>query len=222
MIDPTANVFERLLVARPGAMLPGYDDAQDLPVEFRHTLTTGGLPVPAGMDARYRASFGAVLRMVRLLYDSNVPLVAGTDGLPGFSLVHELELYESAGIPDTAILRIATINAARTMHMDRELGTISVGKRADMIVVDDDPTQRISALRTVRTVIKGGAYYDVNALRAALGIGRPGGAAGDAATACSGCSTHQARHITSPQRPSPTSARPVEGSGAATMGSIRH
>jgi imidazolonepropionase-like amidohydrolase len=133
----------------------------------------GGLPVPAGMDARYRESFGAVLRMVKLLYDSGVPLVAGTDGLPGFSLVHELELYEAAGIPAAAILRIATIGAARTMHMERELGTISPGKLADMIVVDGDPTQHIGALRGVRIVIKGGTLYAAAALRATLGVGSP-------------------------------------------------
>jgi hypothetical protein len=50
-----------------------------------------------------------------------------------------------------------------------------------MIVLDADPTRGIGALRSVRTVFKGGIRYDVAALRGALGIGRPQGPAGPVA-----------------------------------------
>ena len=55
----------------------------------------------------------ATLRMTKLLYDSGIPIVAGTDGLPGFTLHRELELYAQAGISAPDVLRIATLGAAR-------------------------------------------------------------------------------------------------------------
>jgi imidazolonepropionase-like amidohydrolase len=170
-IDPTVNVFEELFTARPGQVSPVFAAVADrLPVQVRRGLYRGGLPVPEGMDARYRDSFRAFLRMIKQLYDAGVPLEAGTDALAGFALHRELELYVEAGIPAPEVLRIATLGAARILGKEAILGTVAPGKLADFILVDGDPTTRISDIRRVTLTVKDGAVHDPAALYRALGV----------------------------------------------------
>jgi imidazolonepropionase-like amidohydrolase len=171
VVDPTVNIYEGLFTDRPGKIATGFAAVADrLPPQVRRSLLTGGLPVPEGKDARYRDSTGALLRMVKLLYDSGVPIVAGTDSLPGFALHRELELYAEAGIPPKDVLRMATLGAARVMKRDSELGSIAPGKLADLIVVDGNPVKRIGDIRRVSLVIKDGSVYEPAALYKSLGV----------------------------------------------------
>jgi imidazolonepropionase-like amidohydrolase len=144
--------------------------AERLPPQVRRYLLAGGLPVPDGKDERYRESSKALLRMIKMLYDAGVTLVAGTDAAPGFALHRELELYEEAGIPANEVLRIATIGAARVMKRDGELGSIAPGKIADLILVDGDPARRVSDIRRVTLVVKDGAVYEPAALYKSIGV----------------------------------------------------
>ena len=137
---------------------------------MRRQYLSGGLPVPEGMDAKYRASFRRMLDLVAELHRSGVTIVAGTDALPGFSLHRELELYVQAGIPNADVLRIATLTAAQILKRDHDLGTIEAGKLADFIIVDGDPTRNMSDIRRIVTVVKDGLVFDPNALYAEVGV----------------------------------------------------
>lgn len=171
VIDPTVNVFETMFVARRGTVLPGWADVvKRLPAQVGRGFLAGGLPVPEGKDALYRASFRAVLAMLKAQYDAGIPMVAGTDSMAGFTLPRELELWVEAGVPSARVLQIATLGGARVMKLDRDLGSVAPGKLADLIVVDGDPVANIGALRRVETVIKGGVVYSVPALDRALGV----------------------------------------------------
>jgi imidazolonepropionase-like amidohydrolase len=171
VLDPTVGAFEEMFVARPGVMSPGMAPvASRLPAQIRRGFLGGGLPVPPGMDQRYRDSYKAMLRMLKLLYDSGQPIVAGTDALAGFALHRELEDYVAAGVPAPKVLQLSTLGAARVMKHDRETGSIAPQKVADLILVDGDPAARISDIRRVVVVIKGGSLYDANALYQALGV----------------------------------------------------
>jgi len=171
VVDPTLTAFEGMFVDRPGKMSVSYAAIADrLPPQVRRGFLVGGLPVPEGKDARYHQSQLATLKMTKLLYDSGIPIVAGTDGLPGFTLHRELELYTQAGISAPDVLRIATLGAARVARKDRELGSITPGKLADMVLVEGDPAKRIGDVRRTALVIKDGAFYEPAALYKALGI----------------------------------------------------
>jgi len=171
VVDPTLNVFEDMFEARRGMPSPTFAAAIDrLPAQVRRGFYGGGLAVPEGKDARYRASFAALQHMVRMLWEAGVPLVAGTDSLPGFGLERELELWQEAGIPPADVLRAATLGAARVLKKDRDVGTVAAGKLADLVLVDGDPLADVSALRRVRVVVKDGALIDRAALLDALGI----------------------------------------------------
>jgi len=171
VLDPTVNVFENMFVARKGTIDPGYTMVADrLPSGVRRGLLAGGLPVPEGMDQRYKDSFAAMLRMVKMMHDNGLVIVAGTDGFPGFAYDRELELYVLAGIPAPDVLRIATLGAARVMKMDRSLGSVTVGKLADLIVIDGHPAVNISDVRKVSIVMKNGVLYSPAELDRAVGI----------------------------------------------------
>jgi imidazolonepropionase-like amidohydrolase len=107
-------------------------------------------------------------RLLKRLYDAGVPIVAGTDNNTGSTFILELELYQHSGIPAPAVLQIATIGAARVMKDDRDYGSLSVGKVADVIVVNGRPHERVSDLRNLEQVIRAGRLYDPRALRAAV------------------------------------------------------
>jgi hypothetical protein len=116
VVDPTLNAFEGMFTARMGQVSPDFAPvAARFPVNVRRSVLTGGLPVPEGMDARYRESFGRMVQLVGMLHRQGVRLVAGTDALAGFQLHRELELYAQAGIPPADVLYIATLGAAQVM-----------------------------------------------------------------------------------------------------------
>jgi imidazolonepropionase-like amidohydrolase len=108
--------------------------------------------------------------MVGKLYREGVPLVAGTDDLAGFTLHRELEHWVEAGIPAPEVLRIATLGAAEVMGRADRLGTLEPGKLADLIVVDGNPAEEISAIRNVELTIKDGVLFDTAKLYEAVGI----------------------------------------------------
>jgi imidazolonepropionase-like amidohydrolase len=92
-------------------------------------------------------------------------VVVGTDeGIPGHSVHREIELYVEAGLTPMEALQAATIVSARAMKMDGELGTIERGKRADLVVLNANPLDSISNIRSVRWTISDGRVYDAPAL----------------------------------------------------------
>jgi hypothetical protein len=171
VVDPTLGVFEDLFLSRPGVVPGAWAGIADrLPPQIRRSLLAGGLPVGDGGEERVRASFDALLKMVRHLHESGVRIVAGTDGFAGFSLPRELELYASAGIPAAEVLQIATIGAASVARLADDVGTVAAGKRADLVLVDGNPAARISDVRKVSLVVKNGAVFDPAALLKSIGI----------------------------------------------------
>jgi imidazolonepropionase-like amidohydrolase len=170
-VDPTLNAFEQLFTARQGEVDPVLAAiAHRLPPTVQRGLRGGGLPVPEGMDQRYRESFRALLNLTAALHRAGVPLVAGTDAMPGFALHHELELYEMAGIPANEVLQIATIGSARVARREADLGSIAPGKLADIVLVDGNPAEHITQIRNVSLVMKDGVIYRPEELWTAVGV----------------------------------------------------
>jgi imidazolonepropionase-like amidohydrolase len=174
VIDPTVAIFEGMFTARAGTMSPVYASIADrLPPQVRRGFLTGGLPVPEGMDARYRASYRRMLDLIAEMHRQGLTVVAGTDAMAGFALHRELELYAEAGIPNADVLRIATLNAARVLGREQDLGTIEAGKLADFVLVDGNPLERMSDIRRIVTIVKDGKVYDAKELYAELGVSTP-------------------------------------------------
>ena len=97
-------------------------------------------------------------------------LIVGTDEpvytnlLPGFAYHRELFAMTYAGLPPAAVLKAATINSANALGVGTKLGSIEVGKLADLVVVSGNPLDDIKVARNIRLVIKAGVVYDPEAL----------------------------------------------------------
>ena len=151
VIDPTLGAFEDLFLGVPGEVLA--DEApfvRRLPINAQRGFLEGGLPLAADTHAKYVKAWAQILGMVKALWAAKIAVVAGTDsGYGGLALHHELDLLASAGIPTADVLRMATVDSARAMRMDKVFGTIERGKRADLVVVDGDPLADLGSLRHV-------------------------------------------------------------------------
>ena len=174
--DPTLVVVESLLSAEAGELSPAYAPfVSTLPPTTERGFKTGGLEVAPGYTrADYRAGFRKLEALVLAMHRAGVPIVAGTDG-SGLELVRELELYVDAGFTPAEALATATIVPARLAGAGKTKGSIQVGKTADLVLVEGDPSTHIGDLRNTRVVMMGGIPMDADALRAASGFsGRPG------------------------------------------------
>jgi len=171
VLDPTMGIFEGLFSGDPAKPTPGLEGvAPRFPPQIRRALLSGALDAPKGKEDAYREAFPSMRKLLKALYEAGVTIIPGTDGLAGYMLHHELEVYASAGIAPAEVLRMATLTPALVMGVDKDRGVIAGGKLADMVLIDGDPTKNISDIRKVDTVLKGGHVYDPAAIEKAVGI----------------------------------------------------
>ena len=87
-------------------------------------------------------------------------LALGTDQTNGASVHREMELLAAAGIPALDVIRIATLNGARFLGKEDQLGSIEEGKLADLVLLNADPAADINNARQIHLVIKNGNLVD--------------------------------------------------------------
>lgn len=119
---------------------------------------------PKLMEARKRTLRQAVENLSRV-YRAGIQVTAGTDSgnegaFPGASLHREVELLVDAGVSPMDAIKAATSTAARSCRIEAYAGSIRVGRRADLLVVEGNPLESISALRHIKLVVIGGKIVD--------------------------------------------------------------
>jgi imidazolonepropionase-like amidohydrolase len=99
-----------------------------------------------------------LMKSIAKAHEAGVKIAFGTDSgvSPHGGNGRELELMVQAGIPEADVLRIATVNAADLCGLSDEIGTIEVGKSADIIAVDANPLEDITTFREVSFVMARG------------------------------------------------------------------
>src|ERR1700730_3218596 len=110
------------------------------------------------------------MRNVKKLHDAGVLIVTGTDApypgvFQGEGLHHELELMVEAGWKPLEAIRASTYDAARLMKAEGEWGSVQAGRRATVLIVAGNPTERISDTRKIETVIRDGKIVNRAALK---------------------------------------------------------
>jgi imidazolonepropionase-like amidohydrolase len=129
--------------------------------------------VPAAEEAKWREHMETNRKVIHALYVAGVTIVPGSDtGLVGYGLDRELELYVQAGMTPMAAIQSATIVSARVMKMEKDSGSIEVGKRADLVLVDGNPLKNITDIRRVVKVVRDGRMYDSKRLGRSVGFSR--------------------------------------------------
>jgi hypothetical protein len=109
---------------------------------------------------------------LQIMKQSGLPILAGTDAgapviadmPPGFALQAELAMYVAEGLTPLEALQTATINPAKALHRTDSLGTVTVGKLADLVLLDGNPLVDITNTAEIRAVVANGRYYDRAAL----------------------------------------------------------
>jgi imidazolonepropionase-like amidohydrolase len=175
VIDPTVSWNELLGHSKESPLVsfqPGFAGAP-WPLRASYgsvgncrSLASLGMTCNAGDSAMANRAVRAQLAVIKALHGAGVRIVAGTDyGLPGFSLLRELELYVEAGLSPLEAIRAATAVPAEVMGLSGDAGTIETGKRADLVVLDSDPLADIHNVRSGRWVVADGRIFDMATLR---------------------------------------------------------
>ena len=130
---------------------------------------------PARVFAERAREVANLLRMPADLQRGGAPLLAGTDvdnTFPflffGFSLHDELSLLVKGGLTPLAALQSATINPARFLQREHELGSVTEGKLADLVLLDANPLDNIENTKRIAAVVLNGRYLARTALDALL------------------------------------------------------
>lgn len=157
---PTMEFFQTLPDVFSGAPLPHAEYASDSLLK----LTRDNVEL-SHLDARtldrFRLANRIVPRAIHDLHARGNRFLAGCDGLaPGFCLHNELEWFTKAGFSPLEALQTATINPALFLGRQDSQGTVEVGKRGDVVLLDADPTANIHNTTRIAAVVVGGKLVD--------------------------------------------------------------
>lgn len=104
---------------------------------------------------------------LRKVHAAGIPVVLGSDSsgaFVGLASQIELSLEAEAGLSPYQVIQTATINAARMINREKDLGSIEEGKLADMLILNADPLADIANIRKIYRIVKGGVVYEQSQL----------------------------------------------------------
>lgn len=162
-VTSTLTVFETFTPGRPRAPTGALDAM--LP-EARDQYTRRHAAIAAQAGSPWTALFPREMQFERDFFRAGGLLLAGTDPtgyggvVAGYSNHRELELLVEAGLTPLEAIKVGTLNGAQYLGQAGRIGSIAVGKRADLMIVRGDPSVRIADIAQVETVFKNGVGYD--------------------------------------------------------------
>jgi imidazolonepropionase-like amidohydrolase len=162
-------------------------DADDMKLMVEHgtwyvpTIIAGDFAarqskVPGYYPAQVAAKAAAIGPLIQATagraYKAHVKIAFGTDAAvyPHGQNAHEFELMVGAGMPPMFTLQAATINAAQLLRHDKDLGSVTAGKIADVVAVPGNPIDDISVMKRVSFVMKDGVVYKLNSVPVDTGL----------------------------------------------------
>ncbi|MEZ4425934.1 MAG: amidohydrolase family protein, partial [Gemmatimonadota bacterium] len=169
-VVPTLAITQAAGLGKDASLLPRFEThlapETELPGWWPHGWETrhpqyGDDVGPEEAALLERVYWPGVLGIVRAFHEQGVRLGVGTDVgnawiTPGASFHYEMSLYADAGISPHSILSMATMGGAAALGLADSIGTVEVGKLADLVVLSVDPTRSIAATRTIEMVIAAG------------------------------------------------------------------
>ena len=145
---------------------------------FRDSMSDTPITDPKAREAQVQSVFALMLsrndRATAYLAAHHANLLFGTDtpsaptyaNPPGLNAWLEMHRLVAAGVTPAQIFQAATLSNARALHLDREVGTVEVGKRANLLLLREDPTRTVEGYSRIYKVILGGRVIDPSELAA--------------------------------------------------------
>lgn len=174
-LTSTLTIFETFVPGRP--LPPGLDV---LTPQLRDAFVARHARLSSSAPNVYSALYPKVAAMEVSFFRAGGLLVAGTDPtggggvIPGYANQRAIELLVEAGLTPVEAIQVATLNGARYLGRDATVGSIAVGKQADLVVVAGDPSTTIADVRRVELVFKRGVGFDparlIASVRGMVGI----------------------------------------------------
>ena len=133
--------------------------------DFQKSLTTGHTR-RQGRDSVATVDFKKQMAWEKMFYEAGGKLVAGTDPtgagrtIAGYANQRVVELFIEAGFTLTEAIKISSLNGAQFLERDDKVGSIAVGKQADLVLIDGDLEADVSNIRKMETVFKDGIGFD--------------------------------------------------------------
>ena len=165
-IVPTSALWGILLNVTPLETVRAYPELKYVPTKSVETWTKlyndRAKQLPA---ARAKQIIDNRVEILRALHKGGVKILMGTDApqqfsIPGFSLHRELVKMREAGMSPYEILKSGTVNVGEYFANEDEFGTIEPGKRADLVLLDANPLEKIDNLSKIRGVMVDGRWLD--------------------------------------------------------------
>jgi hypothetical protein len=126
---------------------------------------TWGFGMGTPLRAEAVAGVPNLMRLVKILDDAGIPIIAGTDTparpqmVSGFALHDELSVYRAAGLSGWRVLRTATVSSAMALKMSGLVGVLRPGAYADIVLTHENPVANIEVLRHPAGVMSRGTLY---------------------------------------------------------------
>jgi imidazolonepropionase-like amidohydrolase len=164
-LTSTLTVFETFTPGRP--LPPGIEV---LTPQLREDYERNHARTSQNQQSAYLKLFPKAMALERAFVRAGGMLIAGTDPtggggvIPGFSNQRQIELLVEAGFTPLEAISIATLNGATYLGRDARVGSIAVGRQADLVVINGDPSTNIADVRKVDTVFKAGVAFDPSKL----------------------------------------------------------
>ncbi len=139
--------------------------------------------LPPAMHATYREAYQRQIALTKLFDDAGVRMMVGTDGggqAPGQSIHQEFKELAKAGLSPLKILQMTTLNPAEFLDRTATMGSIDVGKNADIVLLDGNPIESVQNLHLIFGIVRAGFYYSHADLDSSEGAGQR--ASGQSAT----------------------------------------
>ena len=171
-LTSTLTVFETFTPGRPEAPEPA---RALLTPQLRASYEKTWEAIQGAPQAAvWRAFLPKLMRMERRFVDMGGVLLSGTDPtgyggvVPGWSARRQVQLLVEGGFTFPQAVKISTLNGARYLGRDGQVGTVEVAKRADLVLVEGDPVRDPRALDRMPYVFKAGVGYDTAKMFAAM------------------------------------------------------
>jgi len=162
-ITSTLAVYEPSIYGRQ----PVYPEILEaLATPFRESYQASWQKVQKNKNEKSLMLFQKEMAFEKRFVDAGGTLMVGTDPtgnggtLAGYSGMRAIELLAEAGFSVEQVIKFASLNAAKYLELDNEIGSISVGKKADLVVVDGLLHKNISHIRDIQWVFKDGVGFD--------------------------------------------------------------